>query len=287
MTMETRLNKTLDVVVLYSAGHLGSAIVMNRLINMPGVRIVGVVKAQPLKLSLRGKSHTRRHLQKIGWKFAWLLFWQRCVQGLGYLLTLLPFVDNRLQPAWKIASDHGIDLHACRNVNDVACRQFISRLEPDLLISAYFPQILAPDIIALPRIGVLNIHPGWLPAYRGAMAYFWVLKNGSDRGGVSLHWIDAGIDTGKLLARRSFRLKPGATQETALIYTAVIGARLTQRIIRKLQRGETLAQEITGEDEDSAYFPMPGDQDFADYFEKHRFFRIRDVLGLMLFKKYL
>ena len=79
--------------------------------------------------------------------------------------------------------------------------------QPDVLVSAYFSQILKSEIIQLPRFGVLNIHPGWLPAYRGAMAYFWVLHNGSDPGGVSVHWIDEGIDTGEILERRFFRIR--------------------------------------------------------------------------------
>jgi hypothetical protein len=77
-----------------------------------------------------------------------------------------------------------------------------------------------------------------------------VLHNGSDRGGVSVHWIDEGIDTGAILERRSFPIAQNATQET-------------------------------GRDN---YYPMPGDREFASYFEQRRFFRIRDVLGLIAFR---
>jgi hypothetical protein len=78
----------MDVVILYSAGHLGSAMIMNKLCDMSEINIVGVVKAQPLQLTLRGRSRIKQDLKKVGWKFAWLLFWQRCIQGSGYLLTL-------------------------------------------------------------------------------------------------------------------------------------------------------------------------------------------------------
>ncbi len=277
--MATKSGKSLDVVVLYSSGHLGSAIIMNRLIAMSEINVVGVVKAQPLKLSLRGRSQIKKHLHKVGWRFAGLLFWQRCIQALAYLPTLIfPFLRTSLKPAWKIASEWDIPVFHCSNVNDDTCRTFVSQLNPDLLISAYFSQILKKEIIALPEIGVLNIHPGWLPAYRGAMAYFWVLKNGCDRGGVSVHWINEGIDSGDLLARRSFPLKQNATQETVLTFSAVIGARLIRRIVRNLLAGKEARNIVIDDDEEGSYYPMPGDRDFEVYFKKHRFFRIRDVL---------
>jgi methionyl-tRNA formyltransferase len=260
--------------------------IMNKLLQMPEINIVGVVKAQPLKLSLKGWSRIKRHLIKVGWRFAWLLFWQRCVQGLGYLITLIfPFLRKRLKPAWKIAADHNIPIFQCQNINDQACQEFIQQLKPDLIISAYFSQILKKEVISLPKIGILNVHPGWLPSYKGAMAYFWVLKNGSDRGGVTVHWIDEGIDTGDVLARRSFPLKANTTQETVLMITAVIGASLIRRAVRKLVEGKYV-QPLSIEKEKDMYYPMPGEKDFESYFEQRRFFRIRDTLGLLVVKKH-
>ncbi|GFS23891.1 methionyl-tRNA formyltransferase [Elysia marginata] len=278
----------MNVVVLYSAGHLGSAVIMNKLLTMPGVNIVGVVKAQPLTLSLQGRTRVINHLKKVGWKFAWLLFWQRCIQVLGYLTTLVfPFLRKRLKPAWKIAADHNIPVFHCGNINDAPCQQFIRQLQPDLLISAYFSQILKKNIISLPKIGVLNVHPGWLPVYKGAMAYFWVLNNGSDRGGVTIHWIDEGVDTGGILARKSFKLKAHATQESVLMYTAVIGARLLGRVLKRLMEGkDPQLHIIQTHDEDDLYYPMPGEKAFESYFRQRRFFRIRDVLSVLVMKKY-
>jgi methionyl-tRNA formyltransferase len=94
---------------------------------------------------------------------------------------------------WKIARERNISVFQTGDINAAATIEFVRQCQPDLLVSAYFSQILKSEIIQLPGLGVLNIHPGWLPAYRGAMAYFWVLHNGSDRGGVSVHWIDEKI----------------------------------------------------------------------------------------------
>jgi len=259
---------------------------MNRLVDMAEIDVVAVVKAQPLSLSRHGKLRVKRHLQRVGWRFGWLLFYQRIVQALGYALSLLiPGLRKRLLPAWKIARERNIPVHRCNNINEAATIEFIQACEPDLLVSAYFSQILQPDVIQLPRLGVLNVHPGWLPTYRGAMSYFWVLHNRSDRGGVTVHWIDEGVDTGQILARRSFPIRANATQETVLTLTAVIGARLLRRIIRRLQNGQPAAiPAVESAESQASYYPMPGDQEFASYFQQHRFFRIRDVLGLIVFR---
>ena len=287
MSLKDPVQSSMDVVVLYSSGHLGSAMIMNKLLNMPEINIVGVVKSQPLKLTFKGRTRIKQHLQKVGWRFAWLLLWQRCIQSLGFLFTLVfPFSQKRLKPAWKIAADHNIPVFQCGNINGENSERFIAQLKPDLLISAYFSQILKKNIISLPLKGVLNVHPGWLPAYKGAMAYFWVLKNGSDRGGVTVHWIDEGIDTGKILARRSFLLRPNSTQETVLMFTATIGARLIQRIVRRLIARKDPTFNIIHGDEENSYYTMPGEKDFEAYSQQRRFFRIRDVLGLLIMKKY-
>ena len=259
---------------------------MNRLVEMAEIEVVAVVKAQPLPFSRQGKSRIKRQLQRVGWQFGWLLFYQRIVQAVGYGLSLLvPGLRKRLLPAWKIARQRNIPLHRCDNINDPASIELIRACRPDLLVSAYFSQILGPDVIQLPRLGVLNVHPGWLPSYRGAMSYFWVLHNRSQRGGVTVHWIDEGVDTGQILARKSFPIRARATQESVLTLTAVIGARLLRRVIRRLQRGEPAAipSKYAVQAEEN-YYPMPGDREFASYFQQHRFFRIRDVLGLIAFR---
>ncbi|MCP4471552.1 MAG: hypothetical protein GY815_12875 [Gammaproteobacteria bacterium] len=260
---------------------------MNRLVDMQEIEVVGVVKAQPLSVSRQGKSRIRRHLQKVGWRFAWLLFFQRLIQALGYALSLMmPTARKRLLPAWKIARERDIPVFQTREINAAAAIEFVRQCRPDLVVSAYFSQILKSEIIQVPRFGVLNIHPGWLPSYRGAMAYFWVLHNGSDRGGVTVHWIDEGIDTGEILERRSFPIPDSATQETVLMLTAVIGTRLLRRVIRRLQNGQSARNESMklGATDEDYYHPMPGDEEFASYFQQHRFFRIRDVLGLIAFR---
>jgi hypothetical protein len=258
-------------VILYSSGHLGSATILNRLISKGPYRIVGIVKTKPIPLSASGARKLKKHLRHVGWQFGWLLFWQQIIQWIAFgAAVLLPSTSRSLKPTWKLARDHSIPIHRASNINDTESQTFISDLEPDIIISAYFNQILKKSVLDLPKTGVLNVHPGWLPAYRGAMGYFWVLRNGSENGGVSVHWMGEGIDTGQLLARRVFTV------------TAVIGARLLKRIGLQLSHGARPAHLVVDDAEASDYYPMPGQNEFNSYFEERRFFRIRDIFGYLL-----
>lgn len=267
----------LRVVLLYSAGHLGSAIVLNTLYHMPQVVIVGVVRAEPA-----GELRKRMgKLSRIGWRFAWLMAWQRFMQFVAFYAVAPLLRAEHLMAAWQFADKKGIPSYQTDNVNGEAALRFIGSLQPDLIVSAYFSQILKAGVLGLPKVGCLNIHPGFLPDYKGAMNYFWVIRNGHDRAGVSVHWMDEGIDTGAVLARKSFRLKPRATQQQVLAATAVAGVRLLQRVIRQLAAGQQPVA-LAVDAHEGAYYPVPGAADFREYFKRRRFFRIRDTAALAM-----
>ena len=77
----------------------------------------------------------------------------------------------------------------------------LAALEPDLIVSVRYRRILKDAAIAIPRFGVINLHSGVLPEYRGVMATFWAMQNAEPEIGTTLHRIvDAGIDTGPIIA---------------------------------------------------------------------------------------
>ena len=79
----------------------------------------------------------------------------------------------------------------------------LHRFDPDLLISIRFGQIFKAEAIAQPRIGVINLHSGLLPEYKGVMASFWSLLNEERSLGTTLHWVtDKKIDSGALISTR-------------------------------------------------------------------------------------
>lgn len=84
----------------------------------------------------------------------------------------------------------------------------VAAAEPDLALIVTYFRILPPEVFTLPRYGTYNIHPSLLPAYRGPQPVYWALRQGSTATGVSLHRLDAGIDTGPVFARRPVAIAP-------------------------------------------------------------------------------
>ncbi|WP_135081385.1 methionyl-tRNA formyltransferase [Terasakiella sp. SH-1] len=78
----------------------------------------------------------------------------------------------------------------------------ISTFQSDLNVSMSYDQIIKPELINLCPEGFVNCHAGALPFYRGRNILNWVLINGEDKFGVTLHYIDEGIDTGDIIEQR-------------------------------------------------------------------------------------
>ncbi|MBO8186629.1 methionyl-tRNA formyltransferase [Streptomyces spirodelae] len=94
----------------------------------------------------------------------------------------------------------GMDLLLPGSVNGLALALRSYRL--DLLIVFGFAWKLPPSVLALPRLGVLNIHVSMLPKYRGPAPLLWAIRNGDPSSGITIHRMDSGFDTGNILAQQ-------------------------------------------------------------------------------------
>ena len=91
------------------------------------------------------------------------------------------------------------ELIECQKLNTTAFREAVQAFAPDLFVSIRFGKIFKPKILALPRLGVLNLHSGLLPQYRGVLGTLYALLSGTI--GSTLHYItDGTIDTGPIIA---------------------------------------------------------------------------------------
>ena len=88
----------------------------------------------------------------------------------------------------------------------------IKSYEPDLLISIAGNQIFKQPLIDLAPKGCLNLHTALLPKYRGLMPSFWVLKNNERETGVSVFFVDKGIDSGPILVQKKLPISEKMSQ---------------------------------------------------------------------------
>jgi phosphoribosylglycinamide formyltransferase-1 len=88
----------------------------------------------------------------------------------------------------------------------------IAALKPDLVVSAGFMRILSERITN--RFKIINSHPALLPLYPGAHAVRDALTAGATETGTTIHWVDAGVDTGKIIAQERVEILPEDTEES-------------------------------------------------------------------------
>ena len=123
-------------------------------------------------------------------------------------------------------------------------KQDIGRLEsrladagPDVCCIAGFPWILPPSLLGVPQYGFLNVHPSILPAYRGPSPLFWMFRNNDPTGGITIHRLDAGEDTGPIARTESIDVPQAVSGVTWLRTCSDVGARLLLETLDALAVG--------------------------------------------------
>jgi methionyl-tRNA formyltransferase len=132
----------------------------------------------------------------------------------------------------------GLELHTLQSPNSGAGLERLAAEEPDLIVSIRYRRILRDEAIAIPAHGVINLHSGVLPAYRGVMATFWAMLNEDPEAGCTLHRIvDAGIDTGPVIRIHRQALVAGHSYLANVLALYEPGVGMLTSAIRRLVSG--------------------------------------------------
>ena len=157
-----------------------------------------------------------------------------------------------------------------KNINNKESVEIIKSYQPDLLISILGNQIFKEQIFNLAPKGCLNLHTALLPKYRGLMPTFWVLKNNEKYTGVSVFYVDKGIDSGSIVVQEKVQIGH-RTQEELIVLTKKIGMKCIAKAVDLIHNDSV---EIIQNDNDKmTYFSFPTKED-VKHFKKigKRFF---------------
>ena len=158
-----------------------------------------------------------------------------------------------------------IPVQTLTTLNDPLVLQQLRELRADLFVSIRFGKILRDEVFSIPHRGVLNLHSGLLPQYRGVLATFRALLNGDAEIGCTLHWIDSpGIDVGSIVETARI---PVAKERSLLWHILALyrpGAALILNAIRRLERGEPVIGTPQSASE-GAYYSFPTEDDLIRF----------------------
>ena len=122
-------------------------------------------------------------------------------------------------------------------VKDPALADWMRVQEVDLLLNVHSMHLIHADVVAAPRIGSFNLHPGPLPHYAGLNAPSWAIYHGETRHAVTLHWMEAGIDTGAIAYEAAFGLTERDTGLTVSARCVKEGLPLVARLLDAAAQG--------------------------------------------------
>lgn len=113
----------------------------------------------------------------------------------------------------------------------------LEALRPDLVVVVAYGQLLKPPLLALSRLGCVNVHGSLLPRYRGAAPIQWAVANGDPVSGVTTMFMDAGMDTGDMILKRELRIEADDTGGSYHDKLAGVGALLLGETLDLVRRG--------------------------------------------------
>lgn len=130
-----------------------------------------------------------------------------------------------------VAKNLGYDVWPAKEVKNAQFAQTIKDHAVDVLLNVHSLYIIHGDVVAAPKLGAFNLHPGPLPEYAGMNAPSWAIFNGEKEHGVSLHWMEAGIDTGHIAYQKRFPLKETDTGLTVSTQCVRYGIELVKELL--------------------------------------------------------
>lgn len=137
----------------------------------------------------------------------------------------------------QISLDYNIDYLRNINVNSEDFINEVKKYQCDIFVSMSFNQIFKNEIINLPTLKTINCHAGKLPFYRGRNILNWVLINDEKDFGITVHYVDEGIDTGDIILQRVFPITDDDNYETLLNVAHVECANVLYEAIKLIQSG--------------------------------------------------
>ena len=111
----------------------------------------------------------------------------------------------------ELASEHRIPVFAPADINHALWVEKIRELNPDILFSFYYRNLIQRQILDIPKAGCLNLHGSFLPKYRGRAPINWVLVNGEKETGVTLHYMTSRPDDGDIVAQEKIAISDDDT----------------------------------------------------------------------------
>ena len=175
--------------------------------------------------------------------------------------SMLPVLNSSLHTSIvQFAGERQIPLWEVSRMSDPKTVSTLAAYQPDVICVACFSQRIARSILDIPRFGCLNVHPSLLPAHRGPVPLFWAVRQGLKQTGVTIHFMDEGMDSGDILAQAVVEIPDGISYSQLELQCAIRGGELLAKAVWELY--ESRAVRVAQDETRSSYQSFPTDEDY-------------------------
>jgi UDP-4-amino-4-deoxy-L-arabinose formyltransferase/UDP-glucuronic acid dehydrogenase (UDP-4-keto-hexauronic acid decarboxylating) len=155
--------------------------------------------------------------------------------------------DNPNENIWfdsvaELACSKNIPVFAPEDVNHPVWVERIKAMQPDVIFSFYYRDMIKQPILDIPKLGCMNLHGSLLPAYRGRVPINWAIINGETKTGVTLHYMTAKPDAGDIIGQEEITIEDCDTAKTLHLKAAKASGVMLDRILPLLKSGNTPRQ---------------------------------------------
>lgn len=146
--------------------------------------------------------------------------------------------------AVKVAAEsRRLHVETPAGLRDAEVQQKLRALDADIFVVVAYGRILPPEVLGIPRLGVVNIHPSLLPRHRGPSPVSTAILNGDTETGVTVMLLDEGMDSGPLLAQsKPVKLTGSERADTLTTSLFELGADMLPKVITGLEDGSLKPQ---------------------------------------------
>ncbi len=200
-----------------------------------------------------------------------LNFFQKALEtfnifGLKFLIFYsFQLIKSKIQNSdvKRVLKNHKIPIiYLESSINSSDSLEKISKFNPDLLVSIAANEIFKSSLINLAPKGCINLHTSLLPKYRGLMPSFWVLKNQEEKTGVSVFFVNEGIDTGPIIVQSEISIN-NRTHRELISESKKLGIEAIIKAIRFIKDGKV--KTLPNDDTKMTYFSFPSKEDVQEF----------------------
>ena len=158
-------------------------------------------------------------------------------------------------PVKQFALDNGIEkIYQPEKIKDEEFIKQLESLNADLFVVVAYGQILSEKVLNIPKYGCINVHGSLLPKYRGAAPIQWSIINGEEKTGVTIMYMEKGLDSGDMILKEEVVIEKKETYKTLHDKMSIVGARALIKAIELIETGKVDAKKQ--DHSQATYAPM-------------------------------